>query len=153
MVQSSYLFHQWPSSGPFVTAFSKYCKPNARYLVEVPEVPIYYLMGEKNAQPRQFTSTFYINYFNKKGQLLTGPAGFTAAVQDGYFQVIAYNNTVTLAADGSLAKALKASKSYYLARQVNLNDVFGPVRYEIWVKGKKPVAAAPGKKAKKPKKA
>src|SRR6185437_9798073 len=37
MVQSSYLFHQWPSSGPFVTAFAKYCKPNARYLVEVPE--------------------------------------------------------------------------------------------------------------------
>ncbi|HEY1673677.1 MAG TPA: glycosyltransferase family 39 protein, partial [Streptosporangiaceae bacterium] len=153
MVQSSYLFHQWPSSGPFVTAFAKYCQPHARYLVEVPEVPIYYLMGEPDAQPAQFTSTFFIDYFNKKGQLLTGPAGFTAAVQDGYFQVIAYNNTVTLAADGSLDKALKASKSYYLAQQVNLSDVFGPVRYEIWVKGKKPVAAAPGKKARKPKKA
>jgi dolichyl-phosphate-mannose-protein mannosyltransferase len=154
MVQSSYLFHQWPSSGPFVTAFAKYCKPNARYLVEVPEVPIYYLMGAKDAQPRQFTSTFFINYFNKKGQLLTGPEGFTAAVQDGYFQVIAYSNTVTLAADGSLAKALKASHSYYLAQQVNLSDVFGPVRYDIWVKGHQPAAAAAGtgKKARKPKK-
>jgi hypothetical protein len=150
MVQSSYLFHQWPSSEPFVTAFAKYCKPNARYLVEVPEVPIYYLMGEKDAQPRQFTSTFFIDYFNKKGQLLTGPEGFTAAVQDGYFQVIAYSNTVTLAADGSLAKALKASHSYYLAQQVNLSDVFGPVQYDIWVKGHKP--AATGSKAKKPKK-
>jgi hypothetical protein len=150
MVQSSYLFHQWPSSGPFVTAFSKYCKPNARYLVEVPEVPIYYLMGEKDAQPRQFTSTFFINYFNRKGQLLTGPEGFTAAVQDGYFQVIAYSNTVTLAADGSLAKALKASHSYYLAEQVNLSDVFGPVQYDIWVKGHKP--AATGTKATKPQK-
>jgi hypothetical protein len=150
MVQSSYLFHQWPSSGPFVTAFAKYCKPNARYLVEVPEVPIYYLMGEKDAQPRQFTSTFFINYFNKKGQLLTGPEGFTAAVQDGYFQVIAYSNTVTLAADGSLAKALKASHSYYLAQQVKLSDVFGPVQYDIWVKGHKP--AATGTQAKKPKK-
>ena len=140
MVQSSYLFHQWPSSGPFVAAFAKYCKPDARYLVEVPEVPIYYLMGDKDAQPRQFTSTFYINYFNNKGQLLTGPEGFTAAVQGGYFQVIAYSNTVTLAADGSLAKALKASHSYYLAQQVNLSDVFGPVRYYIWVKGHKPAA-------------
>jgi len=81
-------------------------------------------------------------------------AGFTAAVQDGYFQVIAYSNTVTLAADGSLAKALKASHSYYLAQQVNLSDVFGPVRYDIWVKGHKPAAAGTGtgKKAKKPKK-
>ena len=67
MVQSSYLFHQWPSSGPFVTAFAKYLKPNARYLVEVPEVPIYYLMGKPDAQPDQFTSTFFIAYFNKKG--------------------------------------------------------------------------------------
>jgi Dolichyl-phosphate-mannose-protein mannosyltransferase len=152
MVQSSYLFHQWPSSGPFVTAFAKYCKPNARYLVEVPEVPIYYLMGQKDAQPRQFTSTFFIDYFNSKGQLLTGPEGFTAAVQDGYFQVIAYSNTVTLAADGSLAQALKASRQYYLAQQVNLSDAFGPVRYEIWVKGKKPAAGPAGAKAKKAKK-
>jgi hypothetical protein len=152
MVQSSYLFHQWPSSNAFVTAFAKYCQPNARYLVEVPEVPIYYLMGEKDAQPRQFTSTFVITYVNKKGQMLTGPAGFTAAVQDGYFQVIAYNNTVTLATDGALAKALKASHSYYLAQQVNLSDVFGPVRYYIWVKGHKPASPAARSKAKKPKK-
>ena len=46
----------------------------------------------------------------------------TAAVQDGSFQVIAYSNTVTLAADGSLAKALNASHSYYLAQQVNLSE-------------------------------
>jgi hypothetical protein len=151
MTQASYLFQQWPDSRPFVTAFSRYLKPNARYLVEVPEVPIYYLMGNKDAQPRQFTSTYVISYYNKKGQLLTGPAGFTAAVQDGYFQVIAYNNTVTLAVDGSLAKALKASHSYYLAQQVKLSDVFGPVTYDIWVKGHKPAAGGhPAKKTGKP---
>jgi hypothetical protein len=133
-----------------VSAFAKYCKPRARYLVEVPEVPIYYLMGQPDAQPDQFTSTFFISYVNKKGKLLTGPAGFTAAVQDGYFQVIAYNNTVTLAADGSLAKALKASHSYYLAEHVNLSDVLGPVRYYIWVKGHKPAAATADQKPKKP---
>ena len=52
----------WPTSGQFVRTFSGYLKPHARYLVEVPEVPIYYLLGHKDAQPRQFTSTFYINY-------------------------------------------------------------------------------------------
>ena len=127
MVQSSYLFHVWPSSGPFVSTFARYLQPNAHYLVEVPEVPIYYLMGNKDAQPEQFTSTFVIVYINKKGQTLTGPAGFTAAVQDGYFQVIAYNNTVTQAVDGSLAKALNASHAYYLAAKVNLSDSLGPV--------------------------
>jgi Dolichyl-phosphate-mannose-protein mannosyltransferase len=150
MVQASSLFHVWPSSGPFVTTFAKYLKPNARYLVEVPEVPIYYLMGRPDAQPRQFTSTFYIVYTDKEGKTLTGPAGFSAAVQDGYFQVIAYNNTVTLAADGSLEQALKASHQYYLAATVNLSDTLGRVPYYIWVKGQKPApkaTAATGKKS------
>jgi hypothetical protein len=137
IVQSSYLFHVWPSSGPFVSTFSKYLKPNANYLVEVPEVPIYYLMGNKNAQPKQFTSTFFIVYVNSKGQTLTGPAGFTAAVQDGYFQVIAYSNTVTPAADATIAKALKASHSYRLASRVRLGGASGPVTYDIWVKGRR----------------
>ncbi len=70
--------------------------------------------------------------------MLTGPEGFTAAVQDGYFQVIAYSNSVTLAADGALAKALNASHAYYLAAKVNLSDSLGPVTYDIWVKGHKP---------------
>ena len=149
MVQSNTLYHQWPSSGPFVSTFAKYLKPNARYLVEVPEVPIYYLTGRPDAQPGQFTSTFVITYYNSKGQLLTGPAGFTAAVQAGYFQVIAYNNDVTLAADGALAKALQASHAYYLAAKVNLSDEFGPVVYYIWVKGHKPVQRTPTAKGKK----
>jgi hypothetical protein len=148
MVQSSYLFHQWPSSGPFVSAFAKHCKARARYLVEVPEVPIYYLMGKPDAQPEQFTSTFFISYKNRKGKLLTGPEGYTAAVQDGYFQVIAYSNSVTLAADGALAKALNASRAYYLATKVNLSDSLGPVTYYIWVKGHKPTQRPPATKGK-----
>ena len=75
MVQSNQLYHEWPSSGPFVSAFARYLKPHARYLVEVPEVPMYYLMGRPDAQPDQFTSTYVITYFNSKGQALTGPAG------------------------------------------------------------------------------
>jgi hypothetical protein len=138
MVQSGHLYQEWPASGSFVRAFSAYLKPNARYLVEVPEVPIYYLQGRADAQPRQFTSTFYINYFNSKGQLLTGPAGFSAAVNAGYFQVIAYNGNVTQAADQALANALYSSPSYYLAAQIYINDAFGPGAFYIWVKGHPP---------------
>ena len=101
----------------------------------MPEVPIYYLLGHKDAQPRQFTSTFYINYRNSKGVLLTGTVGFTAAVNAGYFHVVAYNNEVTGAADAVLAEALSASKDYYLAAEIHITDVFGPGDYFIWVKG------------------
>jgi hypothetical protein len=138
LVQSDHLYQEWPVSGPFVHAFSAYLKPNARYLVEVPEVPIYYLQGRADAQPRQFTSTFYINYFNTKGQLLTGPAGFSAAANAGYFQVIAYNGDVTQAADQALANALYSSRSYYMAAQIYINDAFGPGAFYIWVKGHPP---------------
>ncbi len=46
----------------------RYLKPHGRYLVEAPEVPIYYLLGHKDAQPRQFSSTFYISYRNQQGR-------------------------------------------------------------------------------------
>ncbi len=153
MVQSNQLYHEWPSSGPFVSAFAKYLKPHAKYLVEVPEVPMYYLMGRPDAQPDQFTSTYAITYFTNKGQALTGPAGFTAAIQSGYFQVIAYNDDVTPTVDAALAKALQASHSYYLATKVNLSDAFGPVVYDIWVKGHKPAQHTSTAKAKAKKKA
>jgi hypothetical protein len=138
LVQTTHLYQVWPNSTQFVRTFSAYLKPHARYLVEVPEVPIYYLLGHKNAQPSQFTSTFYINYFNSKGVLLTGTVGFTAAVDAGYFRVVAYNNEITRAADAVLAQALSASKNYYLAAEIHITDVFGPGDYFIWVKGHPP---------------
>ena len=138
LVQTTHMYQVWPNSTQFVRAFSAYLKPHARYLVEVPEVPIYYLLGHKDAQPRQFTSTFYINYRNSKGVLLTGTVGFTAAVDAGHFQVVAYNNEITGAADAVLAQALSASKDYYLAAEIHINDVFGPGDYFIWVKGHRP---------------
>ena len=138
LVQTSHLYQVWPNSTQFVRAFSKYLQPHARYLVEVPEVPIYYLLGHADAQPRQFTSTFYINYVNSKGVLLSGTVGFTAAVNAGYFHVVAYNGNVTAAADAVLAQALSASKDYYLAAEIHITDVFGPGDYFIWVKGHRP---------------
>jgi 4-amino-4-deoxy-L-arabinose transferase-like glycosyltransferase len=138
VVQSTHLYHVWPNSTQFVRAFSQYLKPHAKYLVEVPEVPIYYLQGRPGAQPSQFISTFYINYRNSKGVLLTGPVGFTAAVDAGYFHEVAYNGDVTPAADGALATALSASKAYYLAAEIQITDVLGPSDYYIWVKGHRP---------------
>jgi len=127
MVQSSSLYHVWPSSGTFVQTFAKYLKPNALYLVEVPEVPMYYLQGRPDAQPKQFTSTFPV-------PPLTTNADFAAVVKTGEFQVIAYTGLVTPGADQALGKALAASRSYYLAAKVNASDSSGPVTYYIWVK-------------------
>jgi Dolichyl-phosphate-mannose-protein mannosyltransferase len=138
MMQSGSLYQAWPDSTPFVQTFDGYLKPDARYLVEVPEVPVYYLMGNRDAQPDQFTSTYFITYYNTKGQALTGAAGYAAAVQAGYFQVIAYNGDITQAVDQAIEGALATSKLYYLAAVVPLSDGAGPVNYYIWVKGHRP---------------
>ena len=139
MVQSNFLYHVWPPSGAFVKTFSKYLKPNALYLVEVPEVPIYYLEGRPDAQPRQFTSTFPV-------PPLTTAKDFAAVVKTGEFQVIAYTGVVTPGPDQALARALAASRSYYLADKISTTDSSGPVTYYIWVKGHKSATASKAKK-------
>jgi hypothetical protein len=138
MVQSNFLYHVWPPSSAFVTTFSKYLKPNALYLVEVPEVPIYYLEGRPDAQPKQFTSTFPV-------PPLTTTKDFAAVVKTGEFQVIAYTGVVTPATDQALGRALTASRSYYLADKIRTTDSSGPVTYYIWVKGHKSATGSKGK--------
>jgi hypothetical protein len=147
LVQTSHLYQVWPNSTQFVRAFSKYLQPNARYLVEVPEVPIYYLMGNPDAQPRQFNSTYSIVYITRQGQTLTGNAGFAAAVKGGYFQVIAYNDDITPGADAALSQALKSSPYYRLAARIPISDVYGSGYYYIWVandQAPRPVPSASG---------
>jgi hypothetical protein len=139
MVQSGSLYHVWPSSSQFVQTFAKYLKPNALYLVEVPEVPMYYLQGLPDAQPKQFTSTYPV-------PPLTTNADFAAVVKTGEFQVVAYTGLVTPGSDQALGKALAASRSYYLAAKVNASDSSGPVTYYIWIKGHKPASPPTAKR-------
>ena len=131
-------FQVWPDSGQFVQTFSDYLKPHARYLVEAPEVPIYYLENNPDAQPRQFYSTFYLSYINKKGVTQTGPAGYTSALKDGYFHTVVYYFQVTPPMDGVLAHTLATSHIYYLAAEIGMTDSFGQGDYFVWVKGHAP---------------
>jgi len=132
MVQANNLFNAWPNSAVFTRDMTRYLQPHARYLVEVDEVPIYYLRDRADAQPRQFTSTYYIGYLDAQGQFLTGDAGYVAAVKAGYFRVVAYNFQTTPAVDQVLARTLQASPNYRLAAAIpNGNHT---VTQYIWVK-------------------
>ena len=85
-----------------------------------------------DAQPDQFTSTYYIGYVNDRGQFLTGNGGYVAAIKAGYFQTVAYNYQTTPAVDQLIAKTLTTDPSYRLAAAIpNGNDT---VRQYIWVK-------------------
>lgn len=134
MVQADGLYRGWPDSRLFVYELALHLKPGAHYLVEADEVPIYYLMGNQNAQPSQFTSTYEITYTDQHGRILTGNAGFEAAVSEQYFQVIAYNYLSTPTEDGVLARTLEADSAYRLAAAIPETISRGRVIYYVWVR-------------------
>ena len=132
MTQADELFNAWPNSTAFTHVMSRYLRPGAHYLVEVDEVPIYYFRRDADAEPHQFTSTYYIGYTDQQGQFLTGDAGYVAAIKGGYFRVVAYNFQTTPGADNVLARTLEADPDYRLAARLpNGNDT---VAYYVWVK-------------------
>jgi Dolichyl-phosphate-mannose-protein mannosyltransferase len=131
MTQANNLFNAWPDSSAFTRVMAQHLAPHARYLVEVDEVPIYYLRGHRDAQPDQFTSTYFIGY-RDRGQYLTGNAGYVAAIKAGYFRVVAYNGQVTPALDNVLARTLRADPDYRLA--ATLSNGNHSVTYYVWVR-------------------
>ena len=134
MTQASVLFNGWGNSTSLIKVLAHQLKPGAHYLVEVPEVPVYYLEGRPGAQATEFYSTFAIYYVDPKGQTLTGDAGFEAAITNDYFQVVAYEGAITPAVDNILASELKKNPDYRLAAEVpdNTPDHIG--KYYVWVK-------------------
>jgi hypothetical protein len=118
LAQATQAFGSWPNSSTQVMELSRYLGPGDRYLVENDDVAIYYLMGNPDAQPDQFTSTYFMSYRNRKGQLLTGTPAYLAALQAGYFHVVIYDSSVTPGLDKSLAAALESDPRYRLAGAV-----------------------------------
>ena len=124
-------FDLWPSSTAFIQEFSHYVRPGDRYLVEVDEVPIYYLRHNPGAQPSQFTSTFYFGY-TVNGEYITGDPAYVAAIKAGYFNVVSYNYQTTAAVDGVIGQALAINPDYSLVDVIPIaND---GARQYIWVK-------------------
>ncbi len=132
MVQAGHLYDSWPNGRPLVAELSRYLAPHAHYLVEVSEVPSYYLMYNPDARADQFSSTYFISYTEKNGTTLTRDAGYEQAIRDGYFRVIAYDDTVTVPLDHILARMLMADPQYRLAATLANSDGVGT--YHIWVK-------------------
>jgi Dolichyl-phosphate-mannose-protein mannosyltransferase len=132
LTQATDMFGDWTNSTAFVAALKPYLQPGAHYLIEVDEVPIYYLRHYRDAQPGQFTSTFYIGYVNASGQYLTGDAAYVAAIKAGYFRVVSYNYQTTSAIDQVLAHTLEADPAYSLVDAIP--NSAGTVTQYVWVR-------------------
>jgi MFS family permease len=135
MSQSHIMFRVWSNTDQVVAALKQYQQPGAHYLVEVDEVPIYYLRGDTSAEPSQFASTFVFRYLDWQGQWLTGNQAYQTAVAQGYFQVVVINGATTPDVDHAILASLHAPTSQYrLAKTINEPTVYGNVAYQVWVK-------------------
>ena len=129
--QAADLFTGWSNTNAFVANLARYLKPGAHYLVEVDEVPIYYLRHDADAQPDQFTSTYNIGYVAANGKYLTGIAGYVAAIKAGYFRVVSYNDQTTPAVDQVIARTLEADPAYRLVAAIPNST--GTITQYVWV--------------------
>ena len=134
MGQSIYQFHYWPNSYTMVATLAKYTKPGAHYFVGNASNAIYELRGDPDAEPAQFTDAFYFGTVDKSGQYVTGDQAYADAIQDGYFQVIAYDFSADPATEQSIAEDLYRSTEYHLVARIP-ELVWGAPGYGyVWVK-------------------
>ena len=134
MGQSLSLFHGWPNSNTMVNELVKYQKPGGHYLVEADEVPIYALRGDPDAEPTQFTDTFYFAYTTSKGQALTGIPAYQAAIAAGYFQTVVYDGLDNPPVDQAIAAAMYRATYYQLVATIPAPDSYGTGYYYFWVR-------------------
>jgi hypothetical protein len=140
LVQSGQIFGSWPNSAGLVRELSRYLGPGDRYLVENDGVAIYYLRGNPDAEPGQFTSTSLITYREANGEILTGTPAYVAALRADYFHVVIYDSTVTSTRDVSLAAELISNPSYKLVATLPEQASGARTTCYVWVK----TAASPG---------
>ncbi|HYB88995.1 MAG TPA: glycosyltransferase family 39 protein [Streptosporangiaceae bacterium] len=133
ITQSNEFFGTWPNSQGFIKEMARYLRPHALYLVEAPEVPMYYLGNRPDAQPRQFISTFGLSVVTKQGKRLTGDAAFKMTIQQGWYQIVAYDGVSTPATDRLLRKYLTGAP-YTLKKVISASNHGTIYNYYVWVK-------------------
>jgi hypothetical protein len=112
---------------------ARYLRPHALYLVEAPEVPMYYLGNRPDAQPRQFISTFGLSVVTKQGKRLSGDGAFKYTVRQGWYQIVAYNGVSTPATDRLLRRYMVGAP-YTLKKVVSASSHGNIYNYYVWVK-------------------
>lgn len=132
MTAANDTFHTWPGSARYVADLASNLRPDARYLVEGTDIPLFYLRNHVGAQPRQFTSIGHLAYRSRAGGVLTGGAADIAAIRAGYFRIVAYDYSASRAEDVVIARALAESPEYRLAEIIPNDNDLG--RQYIWIK-------------------
>jgi hypothetical protein len=123
----------WPNSTNLTAALSGYAQPGDHVYVDINTAEIYYLKDWDTFD--DWSSGYSFSYTPHGGKTLYGYPAYRKAVQDGYFNIIAYNRypeAAVASADDAVAAAAKSNPQYRLVAVIPLDDRLGI--YYIWLK-------------------
>jgi hypothetical protein len=130
--QASTFFAEWPDSTQEVTVLRALTHEYpGNYLAEDYNVPAYYL--ESSVPWQRWSQTWYFTYQSPSThRLLSGATAYRAAIDDGYFSLIALSFTDTIAIDSQIVADVRRSGTYHLVQAVPFQDGFGIGQVLIW---------------------
>jgi hypothetical protein len=130
--QASNFFREWPNSTQ-TTAELRYLTGiyPGNYLAEDYNVPAYYL--ENSIPWQRWSQTWTFTYPSPTShQLLSGQAAYQAAIDNGYFSLIALSFTDTPKTDAQIKADMQQAGTYHLVAAVPFHDAFGTGQESVW---------------------
>ena len=130
--QARQLFAAWPNSTSVVAALRPLVShQKLPVLMDDADVARYYLEDELSVP--HWIDTYSFAYTPPgSGITLVGPAAYAAAVDHGYYGVIALDYSHRLTVDHAVAVAIHASHRYAWVGNFTSYDAFGPATYVVW---------------------
>ncbi len=130
--EANWWYQSWPNSSQLVATMRTQVRPDSgHYLCEDFEVVRYYLADVTTDY--QYAGPGFFQYTDSNGVQLTGEAAYTAAIANGYFDVVELNS-VNTPLDKDLEAALNKNTNYQLIAKIPEANSYGNSYYLIWRK-------------------
>ncbi|MFF8883756.1 ArnT family glycosyltransferase [Streptomyces flaveolus] len=135
MSQSAENYGVWPNTGHLIPELAKNVRPGQKWLGQPHEGPVYYLSGRHLTDYTLWTSIYYIDYTGRKGQHLSGPDGYRAAIEDSYFDGVVLDwSDQPGDIQALLRQELRKGGRYRLASALTYRTSVGSGQFEIWLR-------------------
>ncbi|MFJ3671205.1 ArnT family glycosyltransferase [Streptomyces sp. NPDC090106] len=135
MSQSAQNYGVWPDTGHLIPELAKNVRPGQKWLGQPHEAPVYYLSRRGLTDYTLWTSIFYIDYTGREGERLSGPEGYRAAIQDGYFDGVVLDWSDQPGEVQTLIRQeMRTTGRYRLASALTYRTSVGAGHFEIWLR-------------------
>ncbi|GAA4815457.1 ArnT family glycosyltransferase [Streptomyces ziwulingensis] len=135
MSQSAQNYGVWPDTTYLIPELAKNVRPGQKWLGQPHEGPVYYLSDQGLTDYTLWTSIFYIDYAGRKDKHLSGPEGYRAAIEDGYFDGVVLDWSDQPGDVQALIRdEMRRTGRYRLGSALTYRTSVGTGHFEIWLR-------------------